>query len=216
MNPTPNWAISCPTSRGATMQRACCASSRSRTPFEPAYCSMPGALWNVFIMAASVRTLLSLFDSRFAGTIAAMRGFEGAHLDAVYQNLRSVDFSRDVLQGRESMLKVLTVPHCGWTDLGTPERVGTDLGGAARKRDAVLYFPAHVSLADQYSCARSRALNFLAAVSANLTATSVVEKIAAGILFAVGHERGLEVLAGRLHQTGGCRTWRPRSQTTTS
>ena len=90
-----------------------------------------GALWNAFIMAAPVRTLLSLFDSRFAVTIAAMRGLEGALLDSVYQNLRSVDFSKDVLQGRESMLKVITVPHCGWTDLGTPERVGADLGGTA-------------------------------------------------------------------------------------
>jgi mannose-1-phosphate guanylyltransferase len=108
-----------------------------------------GALWNVFIMAASVRTLLSLFDSRFATTIAAMRGFEGAHLDSLYQNLRSVDFSKDVLQGRESMLKVLTVPHCGWTDLGTPERVGRILEGL-QDSAAPPYFPAHVSLADQF------------------------------------------------------------------
>src|SRR6202044_2004726 len=40
-----------------------------------------GALWNVFIMAASVRTLLSLFDTRFAEIIAAMRGFEAGGLD---------------------------------------------------------------------------------------------------------------------------------------
>jgi mannose-1-phosphate guanylyltransferase len=109
-----------------------------------------GALWNVFIMAASVRTLLSLFDSRFATTIAAMRGFEGAHLDSIYQNLRSVDFSKDVLQGRESMLKVLTVPHCGWTDLGTPERVGRILEGLLEPATPP-YFPAHVSLADQFT-----------------------------------------------------------------
>ena len=63
-----------------------------------------GALWNVFIMAASVRTLLSLFDRRFATTIAAMRGFEGVALESIYQNLGTVDFSRDVLQGRESLL----------------------------------------------------------------------------------------------------------------
>jgi mannose-1-phosphate guanylyltransferase len=108
-----------------------------------------GALWNVFIMAASVRTLLSLFDSRFAKAIAAMRGFEDAPLDSIYQNLHTVDFSKDVLQGRESMLKVLTVPHCGWTDLGTPERVGRILEGL---QDAATppYFPAHVSLADQF------------------------------------------------------------------
>lgn len=108
-----------------------------------------GALWNAFIMAASVRTLLSLFDSRFATTIAALRGLEGAGLDAIYQNLHSVDFSKDVLQGRESMLKVLTVPHCGWTDLGTPERVGRILEGL-QDGGAPPHFPAHVSLADQF------------------------------------------------------------------
>ncbi|MEO7205494.1 MAG: sugar phosphate nucleotidyltransferase [Steroidobacteraceae bacterium] len=108
-----------------------------------------GALWNVFIMAASVRTLLSLFDGRFATTIAAMRGFEGADLNSVYDNLRTVDFSKDVLQGRESMLKVITVPNCGWTDLGTPERVGRILEGL-QETATPLYFPAHVSLADQF------------------------------------------------------------------
>jgi mannose-1-phosphate guanylyltransferase len=108
-----------------------------------------GALWNVFIMAASVRTLLSLFDSRFATIIAAMRGFEAGSLDSIYQNLRTVDFSKEVLQGRESMLKVLTVPHCGWTDLGTPERVGRILEGL-QELATPPYFPAHVSLADQF------------------------------------------------------------------
>jgi mannose-1-phosphate guanylyltransferase len=108
-----------------------------------------GALWNVFIMAASVRTLLSLFDSRFADIIAAMRGFESGGLDSIYQNLRTVDFSKDVLQGRESMLKVLTVPNCGWTDLGTPERVGRILEGL-QELATPPYFPAHVSLADQF------------------------------------------------------------------
>lgn len=108
-----------------------------------------GALWNVFIMAASVRTLLSLFDSRFEPSIAALRGFDGAELDSVYQNLHTVDFSKDVLQGRETMLKVLTVPHCGWTDLGTPERVGRILEGLQSTAGRP-YFPAHVSLADQF------------------------------------------------------------------
>lgn len=109
-----------------------------------------GALWNVFIMAASVRTLLSLFDGRFASTIARMRGFEGADLDSLYQNLRTMDFSKDVLQGREPMLKVITVPHCGWTDLGTPERVGRILEGL-QETATPPYFPAHVSLADQFT-----------------------------------------------------------------
>jgi mannose-1-phosphate guanylyltransferase len=115
-----------------------------------------GALWNVFIMAASVRTLLGLFDSSYATTIAAMRGFEGATLETVYQRLGTLDFSKDVLESNQSMLKVLTVPPCGWTDLGTPERVGmileqlpeADIAGYA-------HFPAHVSLAHQYAQASS-------------------------------------------------------------
>lgn len=113
-----------------------------------------GALWNVFIMAASIRTLLGVFDREFATIIAAMRGFEGAHLNSVYQNLRSVDFSRDVLQGRESMLKVLAVPHCGWTDLGTPERVARILEELPNSA-APPYFPAHVSLADRFTRAET-------------------------------------------------------------
>jgi mannose-1-phosphate guanylyltransferase len=111
-----------------------------------------GALWNVFIMAASVRTLLSLFDAEpYAAIIAAMRGFEGADLESVYRDLQSVDFSREVLQGKESLMKVLTVQHCGWTDLGTPERVGSILEQLkASELSSHPYFPAHVSLADRY------------------------------------------------------------------
>ncbi len=110
-----------------------------------------GALWNIFVMAASARLLLSLFDVRFATTIAAMRGFGRGNLESVYRNLDSMDFSRDVLQGKESMLKVLTVPPCGWTDLGTPERVALILEGLQETATASPpYFPAHVSLADQF------------------------------------------------------------------
>jgi mannose-1-phosphate guanylyltransferase len=111
-----------------------------------------GALWNVFIMAASVRTLLNLFDARYASTIAAMRGIEGNSLESLYERLRNMDFSKDVLQGNESALKVLTVPHCGWTDLGTPERLGLILDQLDDVDTAVFgHFPAHVSLARQYA-----------------------------------------------------------------
>ncbi len=112
-----------------------------------------GALWNAFIMAASVRRLLGLFQDKFATTIAALRGFEGAAIDDVYQRLPNIDFSRDVLPGNESALRVLAVPHCGWTDLGTPRRIGITLQrlqnedtGPARRP----YFPTHLNLADQY------------------------------------------------------------------
>jgi mannose-1-phosphate guanylyltransferase len=113
-----------------------------------------GALWNAFIMAASARALLGLFEGKHAATMAAMRGCGATAIETVYQRLGSVDFSRDILQGNESLLKVLAVPHCGWTDLGTPKGIGLALEHL-RKEDnrAVRHadFPMHVNLADQFA-----------------------------------------------------------------
>jgi mannose-1-phosphate guanylyltransferase len=113
-----------------------------------------GALWNMFIIAAAARALLGLFGGSFAGTAMAMRGLKGPALADMYQQLRSSDFSRDVLQGNESHLQVLPVPHCGWTDLGTPQRVAQTLrqiaeDGVAPSRRASS--GAHLNLADQYA-----------------------------------------------------------------
>jgi mannose-1-phosphate guanylyltransferase len=95
-----------------------------------------GALWNTFILVSSVRALLALYDTRFAATIARVRQLVKpdlrSPLDAVvladlYQRLPTMDFSRDILQGQESCLQVVSVPPCGWTDLGTPARVAQTL-----------------------------------------------------------------------------------------
>ena len=90
-----------------------------------------GALWNTFILAGSVRSLLSLYEG-FDSTLEAMRSaidvaqsevVGAADLDVLYQDLKSCDFSRDVLERHEQVLQVLRVPPCGWTDLGTPKRL---------------------------------------------------------------------------------------------
>ncbi|MDP9082550.1 MAG: sugar phosphate nucleotidyltransferase [Pseudomonadota bacterium] len=92
-----------------------------------------GALWNTFILAGAVPALLNLFAEHFAQTLEAMREalaaaqsglVESAALELLYAGLESLDFSHDVLQCNEKMLQVLRVPSCGWTDLGTPKRVG--------------------------------------------------------------------------------------------
>jgi mannose-1-phosphate guanylyltransferase len=117
-----------------------------------------GALWNSFIMAASVRALLNLFDGSFETARNAMRTLEGARLDEAYQHLRPVDFSRDVLTGNESALRVLPVAPCGWSDLGTESRVAAVLRllqQEARGPTARPYFPTHLILADQ--CPRQAA-----------------------------------------------------------
>ena len=95
-----------------------------------------GALWNAFIVAASVRALLSLYEHRFFGTLSEMRVAVGLdrggtqHAPAVtdlYQSLTSADFSRDVLEGQAHRLRVVPAGNCGWTDLGTPQRVADTL-----------------------------------------------------------------------------------------
>jgi hypothetical protein len=66
---------------------------------------------------------LNLYSPSFDATIAAMRHAEGAELDELYQSLPDLDFSRDILEGNEAKLRVLTVPRCGWSDLGTLDRI---------------------------------------------------------------------------------------------
>jgi mannose-1-phosphate guanylyltransferase len=105
-----------------------------------------GALWNTFIMAADAQALLKLFERRCPEAVAAMRaairgartgGDAGRALAELYETLPDLDFSRSILQGQEQHLRVLPIPDCGWSDLGTPERVVEALSALpARPRDA--------------------------------------------------------------------------------
>lgn len=88
-----------------------------------------GALWNSFIFAAAGRAILEVVAARIPAVVndiaAAMASddISGA-LSRVYARLPSIDFSSDVIQGSEHRLRVRAVPACGWSDLGTPERLG--------------------------------------------------------------------------------------------
>ena len=44
-----------------------------------------------------------------------------------YDTLDATDFSREILQRSVDRMDMLAVPRCGWTDLGTPERVAACL-----------------------------------------------------------------------------------------
>jgi mannose-1-phosphate guanylyltransferase len=103
-----------------------------------------GALWNTFIVAAHAQTLLEMFAQRFPRIVAEMRSIiernpcTGDAPDAVidlYRGLPDMDFSRQVLQGAASVLRVLRVKHCGWSDLGTPQRVAKVLRRPPRLDD---------------------------------------------------------------------------------
>lgn len=101
-----------------------------------------GAVWNTFIMAADAAALLKLFERRCPDLVVAMRGAVrggavGADADRalaeLYRALPDLDFSRSILQGQEQYLRVLPVPECGWSDLGTPQRVAEALEVATRE-----------------------------------------------------------------------------------
>ncbi len=97
-----------------------------------------GALWNAFIVMAHAATLLQLFSKKFPQTVANLKKAVAQDIETphkpdatavVYQTLLNVDFSRDLLTGEESALCVLPVERCGWSDLGTPQRLAQTLQG---------------------------------------------------------------------------------------
>jgi len=106
-----------------------------------------GGLWNTFIIAASVQTLINMFMQHYAPLVMEMqvlvcrRILAGSGtalwpaLFSLYERLPQLDFSRDLLQGREERLRVIDVPACGWNDLGTPARVAATLRGLDRGLD---------------------------------------------------------------------------------
>ena len=95
-----------------------------------------GALWNAFIVAAAAPTLLDLYRVRFPQLVLEMSlavELDRATPDAptattgLYAQLSDVDFSKQVLEGAETTLRVVPVPRCGWSDLGTPVRLAETL-----------------------------------------------------------------------------------------
>ncbi len=120
-----------------------------------------GGLWNAFIIVSTGAALLDLFCNRFPEIVgvlsAAIRSDKNKNsactgVDEIYGSLPVVDFSRDILAEQLATLRVLPVPACGWSDLGTPERVAGALRRASRLEtpaDVQEGF-AYLSLAHQY------------------------------------------------------------------
>lgn len=95
-----------------------------------------GALWNSFILAGRVAAFLDLYAERYPELLNEMRTAVARDLDnpgdamaaaELYERLPDLDFSRHVMEGAEGRLRVLPVPACGWSDLGTPKRVAEAL-----------------------------------------------------------------------------------------
>ncbi|HUQ52651.1 MAG TPA: sugar phosphate nucleotidyltransferase [Gammaproteobacteria bacterium] len=108
-----------------------------------------GALWNTFIVAANGRKLLEVLRAREPSVVSDMQRCAAdvravapsAALRELYRELPVVDFSRDVAQENPTAFHALRVPACGWSDLGTVDRVREALqrgGRSASAPDAVV------------------------------------------------------------------------------
>jgi mannose-1-phosphate guanylyltransferase len=89
-----------------------------------------GALINSMILAADGRALLDLFQDAAPRTLELLREHLAASegrtdaLDALYEDLPTCDFSRDILERVADRLAVAPARACGWMDIGTPDRLG--------------------------------------------------------------------------------------------
>ncbi len=86
-------------------------------------------------MAGRARTFVRLLGRALPGLLRDLRAAfaRGERALAVaYETLVARDFSRDVLTGSPERLRVLRVPECGWSDLGTPARLERFLGAPSR------------------------------------------------------------------------------------
>ena len=106
------------------------------SPAEASELIQKGALWNAFVIAADAHALLGLFERRCPDIVARMRRLvyldthdrsPASALAEIYDELPDLDFSRAIVPGQEQYLRVLAVPECGWSDLGTPQRVAEAL-----------------------------------------------------------------------------------------
>jgi mannose-1-phosphate guanylyltransferase len=87
-----------------------------------------GALINSFILVAQAKALLDMFEETLPDVLRAFRGCinqspANGGVQHLYEGLPYADLSRDVLARTPHLLSVVRVPPCGWSDLGTPERL---------------------------------------------------------------------------------------------
>jgi mannose-1-phosphate guanylyltransferase len=91
-----------------------------------------GGLWNSGIFAVAGDRLLELFKAHFPDHVQDIRATTARIADPsnpswalshLYERISDIDFSHHIPQLQVADLKVVPVPQCGWSDLGTPHRV---------------------------------------------------------------------------------------------
>jgi mannose-1-phosphate guanylyltransferase/mannose-6-phosphate isomerase len=121
---------------GAGGGRAALAVSRFRekpTPAEAAALKAAGAVVNTFLFAARASCLWRVCDRLVPEVARPLAAACSAQLRQTYEDLPNRDFSRAVLERTPESLAVVTAAACGWSDLGTPERVARCLHRLGRR-----------------------------------------------------------------------------------
>jgi mannose-1-phosphate guanylyltransferase len=95
-----------------------------------------GALINSFILVARVQAMLDLYEQALPDILRAFRRCTVTSraelaIRCLYEDLPCIDLSRDVLERAAGSLSVVRVPPCGWSDLGTPDRLQSFLEQAS-------------------------------------------------------------------------------------
>jgi mannose-1-phosphate guanylyltransferase len=97
-----------------------------------------GALVNTFVFAARAGALVDLYRRHLPEVLGIFEQEDWASqrdLAACYARLPVRDFSRDLLERAVSRLSVVEASPCGWSDLGTPERVARCVEEIERRPD---------------------------------------------------------------------------------
>jgi mannose-1-phosphate guanylyltransferase len=88
-----------------------------------------GGMWYAFLVATNGRALMRLFERHLPELYAPLRALPRPWTPGerrpieTFESLPSRDFSRDLLTPAATGLRMVRVPACGWTDLGTPARL---------------------------------------------------------------------------------------------
>ncbi|HEY6194857.1 MAG TPA: sugar phosphate nucleotidyltransferase [Candidatus Eisenbacteria bacterium] len=147
-DPDFGWIV--PGERSAEGTRTVVGFSEKPSAVEAARLVRRGALCSAFVFAASSAAFLDLFSRHPCEPIAqrarALCGSvtEFGSASATEQDLPYSDFSHDLLEHAPERARVVSGAPCGWTDLGTPERLRRWLerhGPAAPKQGATLLHP---------------------------------------------------------------------------
>jgi len=122
-----------PSETGSSAESAAVAAFREKPPAAEAMRLLArGGLVNTFILAATARGLYSLCERHLPEVAAAFSAPDREPLRDLYDRLPTRDLSRDVLTHAPESLRVVGAAACGWSDLGTPQRVASCLRATPR------------------------------------------------------------------------------------